>query len=152
MKRALMVVALGGIMAAAAFSQSPASSFNLQNGVAIRGYDPVAYFTMDAAVEGVPSISAEHDGVTYYFSSEEHRELFESNPERYVPAYGGWCAWAASRNELADIDPEAFVVHNDRLFLNYSGFLNTRFRLRLDHNIELADEFWPQLADEAAAR
>lgn len=146
----IFVLAPGGPMAAQ--DSIGAASYNTEGGVAIKGYDPVAYFTQEAAVPGDPSISAEHDGVTYHFSSDEHRDLFLANPEQYVPAYGGWCAWAASRNSLADIDPTQWVIHDGRLFLNFSGLVNTRFRLRLDHNIAEADANWPELADEAAAR
>lgn len=142
----------GGLMAGSASAQDAAESSNLLNGVAIKGYDPVAYFTVGQAVEGDPAITLDHEGVTYQFSSTEHRELFRGNPAQYVPAYGGWCAWAASRNSLADIDPAAFVIHGDRLYLNFSGWLNTRFKLRLDQNIEQADQFWPELAEEAASR
>lgn len=142
--------ALGAPMAAQ--ESIGTASYNTQDGVAIKGYDPVAYFTQETAVPGDPSITAEYDGIIYHFSTEEHRELFLADPGRYVPAYGGWCAWAASRNSLADIDPTQWVVHNDRLFLNFSGLVNARFRLRLDHNISEADRNWPDLAGEAAAR
>ncbi len=138
-------------MAGTAFGQD-AESANLLNGVAIKGYDPVAYFTVGEAVPGDEGITAEHAGIVYQFSSEEHRDLFEADPERYIPAYGGWCAWAASRDSLADIDPTAFVIHEGRLFLNFSSFINGRFRLRLDRNIQDADANWPDLADEAAGR
>mgnify|MGYP006292777675 CR=1 FL=1 len=145
-----LVLFVGAPMAAQ--DSTNAASYNTVDGVAIKGYDPVAYFTMEAAVPGDPAISAEYDGVTFHFSSEEHRELFAAEPERYAPAYGGWCAWAASRDSLADIDPTQWVIHNDRLFLNFSGFVNTRFRLRLDHNIAEADRNWPDLAEEASSR
>ena len=121
--------------------------FNVDaDGVAIHGYDPVAYFVVGKAVAGVQEFSAQYGGATFYFASEDNRELFNSDPEKYAPAYGGWCAWAASRNSIAEIDPKAFVVHDDRLFLNFSGFLNWRFRLNLKSNIEEADTNWPDLA------
>jgi YHS domain-containing protein len=131
----------------------PPESFNTDGaGVAIYGYDPVAYFTMNAAVPGNPEIRADYEGILFYFASQEHRELFEADPQAFLPQYGGWCAWAASRNSLADIDPEQFVVQDGRLFLNYSGFINLRFRSRLDYNIEQADENWPELSRQAADR
>ena len=83
--------------------------------------------------------TAEFAGATFYFSSEDNQMLFQGDPERYVPAYGGWCAWAASRDSIADIDPKAFVVHDGRLFLNFNGWLNWRFRFNLKGNIEKAD-------------
>ena len=146
---ALLVLA-GAIMTTGnAFGQD-AESANLLNGVAIKGYDPVAYFTLGEATPGNEAIALEHAGIVYHFSTEEHRDLFEANPERYIPAYGGWCAWAAARNDLADIDPEAFVIHEDVLYLNFSSFINGRFRLRLGRNIQDADANWPDLAERAA--
>jgi YHS domain-containing protein len=134
------------------WAQNPAESFNTSDGLAIGGYDPVAYFTLDQAVPGDPSITVEYNGVAYRFSTEEHRDLFAANPEQYAPAYGGWCAWAVSRNSLADIDPRAYTVHEGRLYLNYSQILNVRFRLGLEANIERAESNWPSLAEQAASR
>jgi YHS domain-containing protein len=149
--RALFLMAALLLGATAAVAQS-AASFNLDNGVAIEGYDPVAYFTENAAVPGDPDISTTHNGVTYYFSTEEHRELFSDDPDRYVPAYGGWCAFAAARGRLADINPEQFVVHEGTLYLNYSGWINRRFVNQLEENIEQATANWPDLAREATRR
>lgn len=142
-----------GVFMSATAQTNPPDSFNTDEyGVAIQGYDPVAYFTQDAAVPGDPRIRAEYQEVIFYFSSAQNLELFNEDPEAYLPQYGGWCAWAASRNSIADVDPTQFVVHNGRLFLNYSGFINLRFRTRLDHNIEQADRNWPDLSNEAASR
>lgn len=149
LRLALAAVAVFATVSAAA---QDAAGINTTNGVGIEGYDPVAYFELDAAVPGDPAISVTHDGVTYHFSTAEHRELFLDDPQMYVPAFGGWCAWAVSRGSLVDIDPEQYVVHEGRLYLNYSGFVNTRFRLRLEQNIEAAMRNWPALADEAADR
>ncbi len=139
-------------LAAPGWAQDPPGSFNTIDGVAIGGYDPVAYFTLDEAVPGDPSITTEHKGVVYRFSTEEHRGLFVADPEQYAPAYGGWCAWAVSRNSLADIDPRAYTIHGGRLYLNYSHLLNVRFRLGLESNIERAEGNWPDLAEQAASR
>ncbi len=123
--------------------------FNVDaDGVAIQGYDSVAYFVAGGAVAGVPEFAEQYGGATFYFASENNRELFRSDPGKYAPAYGGWCAWAASRSSIADINPKAFVVRDDRLFLNFSRFLNWRFRLKLSSNIEKADTNWPDLTKE----
>ena len=66
---------------------------------------------MSEAVPGVPEFAAEYGGATFYFSSEDNRKLFQGDPDRYAPAYGGWCAWAASRDSIADIDPKALEVN-----------------------------------------
>jgi len=90
--------------------------------------------------------------VTFYFASAEHRTIFMEKPDRFIPAYGAWCAWAASRDSLAAIDPRQFVIHDDRLFLNYNARLNRRFAGKLEDNIQKADDNWPELSEEARAR
>ncbi len=131
----------------------PSAQFsNLEDGVAIEGYDPVAYFTEDSAVKGEERYAAEHEGVSYHFASEANREIFLADPARYVPAYGGWCAWATARGSLADINPVAFVVHDGVLYLNFSRSINRRFRRSLEESIEQAEANWPRLATEAASR
>jgi YHS domain-containing protein len=123
-----------------------------ETGLAIDGYDPVAYFTLGEATPGSPRITAKHNGVTYHFVSDDHRQLFLEDPQRYLPEYGAWCAWAASRDSLATIDPRQFVVHDGRLFLNYNARLNRRFVANLEENIRRADENWPGLSAEAAEK
>lgn len=96
--------------------------WNLKQGKpALKGYDPVAYFTEGRAVEGKPSISAQYRGVPYRFSSFEHRDRFLTNPEKYSPAYGGWCATAMAEGKQVDINPKSFQITDGRLFLFYDG-------------------------------
>lgn len=153
MKRMILAVACAVAVSSMATAEPTNVSFNVDaDGVAIKGYDPVAYFTLNRAERGLPQIWSEYEGVRFHFADPDHKALFDAEPERYVPAYGGWCAWAASRNSLADIDPAAFTIHDGRLFLNYSFLLNTRFRVGLERNIELADGYWPTLAEQASAR
>jgi hypothetical protein len=90
--------------------------------VAIKGYDPVAYFTQSKAVLGDPGISAEWLGAEWHFASSQDRDLFIANPIRYAPQYGGHCADGVAYGENAptiNIDPTAWVVINDKLYLNY---------------------------------
>ena len=89
-----------------------------KRGVAIKGYDPVAYFVQNSAVKGDKTISEEHQGALYYFSSPAHRELFRKNPEQYLPQYNGYCAFGVTKNRKFDIDPKAFEVVNGKLYLN----------------------------------
>lgn len=117
-------------------------------GVAIEGYDPVAYFVEGRAREGSPNLVYMHEGSTYRFASAENRELFTKDPERYAPAYGGWCAYAMADGTYAPIDPEAWVIHNDRLYLNFSRRINRRFEDAINSYIENADREWRTLADE----
>lgn len=99
--------------------------FNLEKGVAIQGYDPVAYFTEGKAVKGSPSLSVYFQGVTYRFATEEHKNLFKSNPSAYEPQYGGWCAYAmGSDGSRVSIDPETYKVLDGKLYLFYHTYFN----------------------------
>lgn len=99
--------------------------FNLQNGLALQGYDPVAYFTQSKAVKGDKKIVSLFEGVTYYFSSTANRDLFNKNPRAYEPQYGGWCAFAmGSYNGKVAIDPETFKIKDGKLYLFYHSWTN----------------------------
>lgn len=117
------------------------------DGAAIRGYDPVAYFTQDGPVKGKPEHAFEHSGATWYFASAENRDTFAADPEKYAPAYGGYCAWAVSQGYTAPVDPDAWSVRDGRLYLNYSKVVRARWALDKDGNIAAADRNWPGLRD-----
>ena len=140
------VVAFALIFAFHTMAQTSRETNVNRRGVAIRGYDPVAYFTVGEAVEGDPGITAEHHGATYQFSTPEHRDLFVASPDEYLPEYGGWCAYAMASGSFARIDPEAWVIHDGRLFLNFSRRINQRFLGDLEGYIERADAEWPTAA------
>jgi len=116
------------------FSQDISSirknQFNLaDNGVAIKGYDPVAYFTKNDAVKGKKDLSVFHQGIIYYFSTEENKELFKKNPSAYEPQYGGWCAYAmGDKGEKVSIDPETFKILNGKLYLFYNRYFNNTLK------------------------
>ena len=88
--------------------------------VAARGYDLVSYFSGQAQM-GDPALSAEHDGVLFYFASNENKEQFEANPAQFMPEYGGWCAYAMSEGKHFDVDPTSFKVADGKLYLFYKG-------------------------------
>ena len=114
------------------FSQSDAvrkKNFNLSKGVAISGYDPVAYFISGKAVEGNSKISAEYQGITYYFSSAANKDLFVKNPSGYEPQYGGWCAYAmGNTGEKVEVDPSTFKIVNGKLYLFYNKYFNNTLK------------------------
>ncbi len=118
---------------------------NADDGIAIHGYDPVAYFTEGQPTAGSERYSYDWSGATWYFASAENLELFEGDPERYAPAYGGYCAWAVGRGTVADIDPDQWIIEDGRLFLNFSGWTQFRFENNLGRNISSADENWPSV-------
>jgi YHS domain-containing protein len=99
--------------------------YNLSEGVALGGYDAVAYFSQAKAVKGSKSNTFHHEGVSYYFSSLANVEEFRKNPSKYEPAYGGWCAYAmGSSGEKVSVDPRTFKIVNGRLNLFYNRFFN----------------------------
>ena len=116
-------------------------------GLAIRGTDPVAYFTEGRPVEGVAEHSFEYLGATWRFASAENKAAFEADPERYAPQYGGYCAWAVSQGYTASIDPEAWSIVEGRLYLNYSKEVMKTWLADRDGHIARADASWPGLRD-----
>jgi YHS domain-containing protein len=120
-------------------------------GVAIDGYDPVAYFTRGAPVEGSADYAHRWDGATWHFASAEHRDRFVADPEAYVPAYGGYCAWAVAEGKVAGINPAMWHIENGTLYLNYSGGTNRRFLSDLSGNVTRADANWPQIRSRLEA-
>lgn len=91
-----------------------------KNGVAIDGYDPVAYFD-GKPTKGKESLTAQHQGVTYRFSSAENKAKFTANPDKFAPAYGGWCAYAMVDGEKVEVDPKSYKIVDGRVFLYYNG-------------------------------
>ncbi len=119
-----------------------------QAGLAIRGYDPVAYFTEQRAVEGSPGITQQWGGATWQFASSANRDRFVADSGRYAPQYGGHCAYAAANNYIAPTDPQAWTVHNDKLYLNFSKSVRARWKKDIGGNIARGDQHWPQLMQE----
>ncbi len=117
--------------AAAVTAQEPLRKkhFNLEKGIAVQGYDPVAYFTKNKGVKGNKNLAVVYQGATYYFSTAENKELFKNNPSAYEPEYGGWCAYAmGAKGEKVEIDPETFTIINGKLFLFYNAFFNNTLK------------------------
>ena len=113
--------------------------------IAIKGYDPVAYFMENKPVKGDEKHRYEHQGAVWLFSSEENKRLFVSDPEKYSPQYGGYCAYAVSRNMTASIRPELFIISDGKLYLNYNETVNERFKKDQALNIRKADRNWPNI-------
>jgi YHS domain-containing protein len=116
-------------------------------GIAIKGYDPVAYFTDAKPVEGESDFEFTWMGATWRFASSAHRDLFAANPEKYAPQYGGYCAWAVSQGSTAGIDPDAWRIVDGKLYLNYSRKIQQQWEGDVPGNIQKADVNWPKLRD-----
>ncbi len=106
------------LFATSSFSQT--TIYSSSNGIAIKGYDPVAYFTQQAAVEGNDLFTQEWSGTKWKFSSQANLDLFKTMPEKYAPQFGGYCAYGCSENHKSPTDPKAFTIVNDKLYLNYN--------------------------------
>ncbi|MEM8673522.1 MAG: YHS domain-containing (seleno)protein [Cyanobacteria bacterium P01_G01_bin.67] len=117
------------------------------SGLAIRGADPVAYFTESKAVIGSNEFEHEWNGATWRFSSQENLDLFAANPEEYAPQYGGYCAKAVSEGNLASIDPESWKIVDEKLYLNYSPAVQQQWAEDIPGNIALGDENWPEVLE-----
>ncbi len=114
-------------------------------GVAINGYDPVAYFTQSDAVEGSADHTSEWDGATFQFASAENKALFDGDPAKYAPQFGGYCAWAVSKGYTASTSPNAWSVHNGKLYLNFNRAVRARWSINKDDNIAAGNANWPKV-------
>ena len=114
-------------------------------GIAIGGYDPVAYFSAGGPVRGSGDFQSSFAGANWLFANAANKALFDGDPEKYMPKYGGYCAYAVSKGAIAPTVPEAWTVHKDRLYLNFSTDVREIWRADIDTNIALANENWPSL-------
>lgn len=140
----LLAIAWAGTAVAGDLSQ------NLGPGnLAIKGYDPVAYHTEAAAVQGSEEFTAEHDGAVYRFASAANREMFRADPGKYAPAYGGYCAMGVVFEKKLDVDPTMFRVVDGTLYLNLNEDVQKRWVQDVPGNLQKADSNWRSIADKA---
>jgi YHS domain-containing protein len=144
----VMFVAVGIGGALTVRGQSATRAINNTNGVAVQGYDMVAYFTQNAAVKGSPGFSYEWKGVRWQFASAQNRDAFAKEPARYAPAFGGYCAYGVSRGYAVDIDPEAFAIESGTLYLNYSKSVQRTWNTDRAGYIDKARQQWPKVLAE----
>lgn len=124
----LFIVFVSTVFLSSAQDQKRTQSFNLEKGIAVQGYDVVAYFE-GKAVKGNSSLAVIHQGVRYHFSSVANKEEFKKNPAKYEPQYGGWCAYAMGESgEKVNIDPETFKILNGKLYLFYNKRFNNTLK------------------------
>ena len=143
--------ALSGIVASVAIATSVFAAGNDVNatptGLALQGYDPVAYFTDGEPTKGDWDISSEYNGATYRFASEAHKATFEADPEAYAPAYGGYCAFGTAMGFKFDGDPTLWKIVDDTLYLNLSPAVQERWSEDIPGFIENADTNWTDIVD-----
>jgi YHS domain-containing protein len=117
-----------------------------KNGLALQGYDPVAYFTDNKPLKGLPEFTATYKSATYQFTSAEHRDMFNQSPKKYEPQFGGFCGYAASINKLAPIEVQYFQVLHDRLILQHNEKAWKLWHQDVEGNLKKADANWPTLS------
>jgi YHS domain-containing protein len=115
--------------------------------VAIKGYDPVAYFTDGKPVKGSKDFTTEWQKATWRFASAKNRDLFAKDPERYAPQYGGYCAYAVSQGYTADIDPDRWRIVGGKLYLNYSEKAQGLWEKDIPNHIAAGDKNWPKIKE-----
>jgi YHS domain-containing protein len=148
MRKHLFTVSLFSLLTAAALGADK-SLLNLdREGVAIQGYDPVAFFTVKAPVKGKPEFTSEFHGAKYRFHSKTDKEAFDANPAKYEPQFGGYCAYGVSKGKLVEIDVDAFQIVDGKLLLQYSKGVRDDFNKDTAGNLKKADENWPKLLEK----
>ncbi|MBE1295402.1 MULTISPECIES: YHS domain-containing (seleno)protein [Phycobacter] len=120
-------------------------------GLALQGYDPVAYFTVGEPTPGNWKITSVHNEALYRFASEENKVAFEKNPEAYLPEYGGYCAFGAAMGFKFDGDPTLWKIVDDKLYLNLAEDIQKRWEGDIAGFIEKADTNWTDIADKDPA-
>lgn len=152
MNRRLSMMMAGAVLAAMALPTWAQSSNALNltgDGVAIKGYDPVAYFTMNKPVKGSSAFMSKHEGATYWFADAENQRAFLASPSKYVPQYGGFCAFGVAKGAKPDIDPLAFAVVDGKLYLNKNADIQSRWLKDVPGMIKAGDDNWKGLATKA---
>lgn len=117
-------------------------------GLAIKGYDPVAFFKNGVPVEGSNEYELTWKEAKWRFTSAENRDLFKADPGQYAPQYGGYCAWAVAEGSTASVDPKnAWKIVEGKLYLNYNKEIQAKWAKDIPGNIARADANWPGVLD-----
>ncbi len=129
-----------------AFDPKSAAPVNLDKaGLALRGFDPVGYFTAGKLVQGGKDFQSVWGGATYQFASAANQAAFDVAPDKYAPKYGGFCAYAASQGYKADADPAAWTIVDGKLYVNYNADVAKLWQSKQASFIPAADKNWPKV-------
>ena len=115
----------------------------------VQGYDLVSYHTSQGPTRGSGHYTSDHNGVTYLFISKENKKAFDQSPDKYLPAYGGYCAFGVSVGKKFVGDPEVWKIVDGRLFLNLDQNIQKQWSKDIPGRIEMADKQWPQIKDKS---
>lgn len=121
-----------------------------ENGVILAGHDAVAYFTESKPVVGSAAFTSVHNGAIFRFSSAANRDTFNQNPEKYAPAYGGWCSTGTSFGKKFEVNGKAFKIVDGQLFVNKDEEVHQYWLKDVSGNIQKAEENWKDIKDVAA--
>ncbi len=140
----VVVTALFFSMAVPSLAEAKSEINKNWRGIAIKGYDPVAYHEEGKPVKGSSQYEFTWKDAKWRFASAAHRDLFEADPEKYAPRYGGYCAYAVSQGYTASVDPEnAWTIFEGKLYLNYNVDVKKTWQKDIPGNIKKADANWP---------
>lgn len=120
-------------------------AYNSTNGTAIKGYDPVAYFSEQKATEGKTEFAYDWSGSKWLFSSQANLDAFKAEPQKYAPQYGGYCAYGVSENHKSPTDPNAWTVVEGKLYLNYNPKVKELWSKDIPTRIQKANQLWPSI-------
>lgn len=137
------LVLTASMVIGSAVTSIAADIINQVDGVALHGFDPVSYFVQKKPLKGDPGLAAEYKGVTYEFHTAANMALFKQNPDKYLPQYGGFCAFAVANGAKADIDPYAYAINDGKLYVNFSVEKRDEFQKKTPEFIRKADHNWP---------
>ena len=138
------VALLVAVVATPVFGQDVA-----HNTPGLSGYDPVSYFTEGTPQRGSEYHVANYKSVTYAFTSEEHKELFEANPSKYAPSYGGWCAYGVAVGKKFVADPEVWKIVKGTLYVNLDRDIQSKWNQDIPGYIQKAETNWVEIQDKA---
>jgi YHS domain-containing protein len=119
-----------------------------EKGLALQGYDAVAYFTDGQPKKGDPKFQTKLNGATYYFASAEHLKKFKAHPDAYLPQFGGFCAMGTFENQKFEGDPNVWKIVDNKLYLNYNSDASRAWSKDIPGHISRANENWPQIKDK----
>ena len=125
-----------------------AGEFFEKDGAALRGYDPVAYFTDGKPEKGFTRYTYEYKGSKFLFASAKNQKAFAKNPEKYTPQFGGFCAFGTANGVKVSTQPDAFAVVDGKLYLNHDDKVQARWKDDVKGNIALAEKNWPEVAQK----
>ena len=151
LKTTLKTILAGSILVVSSFAFAADIDMNADaNDLAIKGYDPVSYFTISTPKMGNASYTATYKGGIYQFSSEENRDMFKASPAKYAPQYGGYCAFGVAMEKKFDTDPLAWKIVDNKLYLNLNKDVQTKWLTDVPGYLDLSNDNWGDIKNVAA--